>query len=198
MASDSKFYESLTSHLNTLNDPEYFQDEDEVFFQNDPTAITDIHNDTKLKLYQAEPYKKFLKDFMLKKHNKVPKLTNKYCEKVYRKMYEYHINNVKRYRIYEKIMYHPDVTISDYDFLISKLKSWETRIFYVEVAFFGGLLYGYYKTPLGNSMRRHPLITATVFGLFPIVSVYGLIGMNRVLFDRKVTQMGLKDKYHIK
>ena len=197
MSSDSKFYDSLVSHLNTLHDSDYFEDDDEYISIIDPTKINDIHNDTKLKPYATNQFKKFLSGFMKEKYKKTPKMTNKYLEKVYRKMYQMHINNSPNYRKYEKIMFHPDITITDYDFMLNKLKSWDNRALLLEFTFFSGLLVAYYKTKVGDVLRKNPWYAAITFGILPIVSLQSMLSLNKVLFDWKIKNMGLSKKYDV-
>jgi hypothetical protein len=54
---------------------------------------------------------------MLSKYNKTLDLTNAMALKVYKRIYDEKIKESKNYGLYDKLIYHPDLTKIDYEYL---------------------------------------------------------------------------------
>ena len=112
-------------------------------------------------------------------------------------MYDIHIKTDRSYYLFEKIMFHPDCTKTDYNFISVKIYQRLKIIAGTEVCVLGGLMYVYYKTKLGEYMRRNILAGGLIFALTPFMTLQMMMLGSKYQVDWKLDSMGLKSKYQI-
>jgi hypothetical protein len=197
MKADSEFFLQIAEHLNKLDDEEHFEErENSNLF--DPTEIIPSKDEPKVKLYENEDFKAFLKNYIAKKYNKKKeKITNKYSEQLYRKMYKAYVVPNYNMNLYSKIMYNPDVSITDYNYIGDKISKFPKLIIYNQIGLFSVLGYCYFKTSFGMFVKSNPLSGAIVLGLSPMTLLLGTQKLNDFLLNKKMRDLGLDEKYHL-
>jgi len=190
----------LSFHLNDLEESDYL-DEDAS------TSLTALDNlltgeiaegEPKMTLYKNEEFKKFLREYLLKKHNiKKEKMSNKYCEKVYRSMYSKNVMPKKSVNLYEKILYHPDVTETDYRYVQNKMSNFGKYVLYNQIGCFALITFLFYKTPFGEFARANTAIGALILGGMPLGVLLGTQKLNTFLLNRRLRLIGMEKKYNI-
>ena len=199
---DSEFYLQLVNSLNTLPAHE-FEENDHSFEVTKPTfsAVPDsvIATETKKKLYASQEFKKFLNEYLERKFKvKKENMSNEYSERIYRRMYDKGLRDNSDSNLFTRVMYNPDVTKSDYKFLKDKRREFPKYVFYNEIGCFVLIGAIYYKTPIGDMIKKNMLLGGTLIGLAPLVTLFGTQKLNSVLLNRKVRELDLHKKYGVK
>ncbi len=195
---DQDFYLQLTNHLNALEESDY-EEKDEGFIVGEPNQILQIKDENKVKLYQAADFKNFLKSYLKKKYNKEKeKITNKYSERIYRNMYIKNVLTNHNINLFTKVMYHPDVTKTDYEYIRERIAGFPKIILYNQIALFLIMGYSYYKTSFGNLVRKNPIAGAAIMGLSPMALLLGTQKLNAVMLNKRMRKMGFLEKYNLK
>jgi len=190
---------SLSSHLSDLDVSDY-ADEDDLASPIPENLLTSeiSETDPKMMLYKDEAFKKFLKDYLLKKHNiKKEKISNKYCEKVYKSMYYKNVMPKKSVNLYEKVLYHPDVTETDYQYIQTKMNDFGKYILYNQVGCFALVTLLFNKTSFGHYARTNTAVGAIILGTVPLAVLFGTQKLNTFLLNRRLKLMGMQKKYGI-
>lgn len=195
---DSAVMMSVATYLNDLEDPDELEAEG---YEVTPEALLNpnIKDEEKVKLYRKKKFHEFLKDYLRQQFKKdKAKLSHAYCEKVYRNMYEKNVEPNPQVSYFMKVMYHPDCTIGDHTYIREKISKFTRNIIITQAGLFTGLIYTYYKTSYGQRLRNNPAMAMLVLGTTPalgyLVQNYG----NQYLLNRRISNMGLLDKYNIK
>lgn len=197
---DSEFYLQTVSNLNTLPATD-FEDEYEhkvavPSFSMIPERV--ISPETQQKLYTSFEFKKFLKEYVEGKFNiKKDNIADEYSEKIYRRMYDKGLARFNN-NLFTKVMYHPDVTKTDYEFIRDSRAKFPKHVIYNELACFMIMMMVYYKSPLGKKMKQNMKFGLIVLGSAPLVVLFGTQKLNTTLLNRKIKKMNLHSKYNIK
>lgn len=187
----------LATHLNNLEDIDY-EDDDTPDLTSEDLLLHQIHNEDKMRLYRTPEFKQFLRDFLENKHKiKKEKLSNKYCEKVYRSMYSKIVLPNRAMNLYAKVFYHPDVTETDYNYIKTKTDNFKKYVIYNQVGCFLLVGFLFYKTNLGLTLRNNPMFGAITLGTLPFLTLIGTEKMNMFLLNRRLRLMGLPAKYDL-
>ena len=197
---DRDTQKNLSVHLSNLDESDY-EDEDDssmAMAKEEDILFVNPAEEPKMRLYRSEEFKKFLKGYLLHKHNITrEKVTNKYSEKVYRSMFDKNISASKSINLYEKIMYHPDVTEFDYKYIRAKMDNFPKYVLYNQIGCFLVMSMIFYKTPLGPFVRENAHIGAMMLGAIPISVLLGTQKLNNYLLNKRMKTMGLTNKYNV-
>ena len=195
---DSDLMIKIAAYLNEIGNPAHI--ENSGYDVTPETApVKSIKEEEKLKLYNLKKFEDFLKDYLLQRFNKKEeKLSRNFCEKVYRGTYAKYYEHSPFATSYMRVMYHPDVTIADYDLIAQRIARFNKNLLWCEAAIFVGLGFTYYKTPFGKRLRKDPMSTMLIFGTAPIVGYVIQNYGNQWLLDKKVRNLELLEKYQIK
>jgi hypothetical protein len=197
-AFDQDFYLQMTNHLNSLEESDYDEDDSGLVI-GETNQLTEISEENKAKLFTTPEFKNFLQSYLKKKYNKEKqKITNKYSERIYRNMYAKNVLTNRDINLFTKVMYHPDVTKTDYEYIREKLAGFPKVIFYNEAALFLVMGYCYFKTSFGGFVRKNPIAGAAILGLSPMTVLLGTQKLNAYLLNYKLRSMGLLEKYNLK
>ena len=75
---------------------------------------------------------------------------------------------------YHRVVAHPEVTISDKEFLEGHAAKIPNRLIYTQMWGFIGMIYLYYFTNFGRkNLRGNIKLTVASFSLLPVVSLFG-------------------------
>jgi len=198
---DSEFYLQLVNSLNKLPDHDFEENSQQTTISPSFSAISEniISNEPKKKLYNSKEFKKFLSDYIEKKFKqKRENISNEFSERVYREMYEKGLKESPDANIFTKVMYNPDITKSDYEYLREKRAKFPKYIIYNEVGCFILIMAIYYKTPIRNWIKKNMLWGGIGIGLAPLVTLFATQKLNAVLLNRRVRKLNLHTKYGIK
>jgi len=197
---DKDIQKNLSLHLSNLEESDY-QDEDDASMAamaQEDILFSNPNDEPKMKLYRSEEFKKFLRGYLLHKHKITrEKITNKYSEKVYRSMFEKNISASKSINLYEKIMYHPDVTEFDYKYIRAKQENFPKYVLYNQIGCFVLMSLIFYRTPLGPFVRENAHVGAIMLGALPIGVLLGTQKLNNYLLNTRMKTMGLASKYNV-
>eukprot|EP01017_Pseudomicrothorax_dubius_P032934 TRINITY_DN4360_c0_g1_i5.p1 TRINITY_DN4360_c0_g1~~TRINITY_DN4360_c0_g1_i5.p1 ORF type:complete len:194 (+),score=31.55 TRINITY_DN4360_c0_g1_i5:138-719(+) len=156
-----------------------------------------INEEDKLKPYLGRGFKDILKENLIKKNGNADKLTDRYAERMYRKLYNNRVRNNQRSDTALRFLSHPDITRPDYDFLTSTIKSLNHNYAIGIAVVFPILLLTHFRTPLGRKMRDNTLMSMVFYGLSPLATLSGTYYLNRVLLKQKITKAKLDRKYKV-
>ena len=199
---DSEFYLQLVNHLYSLNDSDFEEDPfniDAIVPTFSVIPEVTIANETKKKLYSSSEFKRFLREFIERRFKvKKDRITDAYSEKIYRKIYDRDLVKNASYNTFTKIMYHPDVTKSDYELIRDKRARFPKYVLYNEVGCFTLMIMAYYGTSLRKKVKANPILGGAMLGAAPIIVLFTTQKMSSVLLDMRVRQMNLHTKYGIK
>jgi hypothetical protein len=196
--SESDFYLQMVNHLNRLEDEEYSDNPDDVPLF-DPTQISPIKDEPKVKLYLSPDFKNFLKSYAEKRTGKKKeKISNKFSEKIYRKMYEANVLPNEDINLFTKVLYHPDVSTTDYTYIREKIANFPKYIIYNEIGLFTLMGFAFFKSSFGLYAKTNPIIGATIMGLAPMTVLLGTQQLNSFMLNRRMKDLSLDEKYKIK
>ena len=87
---------------------------------------------------------------------------------LYKKMYEENIKANSKYYLHEKILYHPDVTHTDTNFINDNLRSFTYKILMTQVILGGSILLFLTKFNMGKEFKKNLAVSVPVIGLLPL------------------------------
>jgi len=197
---DKDIQKNLTFHLSNLEESDYNDEDDTTLgpIPQEEILLSNPDEEPKMKLYRSEEFKKFLRNYLLHKHKVTrEKIGNKYSEKVYRSMFYKNIAPSKTVNLYEKVLYHPDVTEVDYAYIKSKMDNFPKYVFYNQIGCFGLMSLLFFKTSFGTFIKQNAFVGAMLLGAIPIGVLLGTQKMNNYLLSTRMKTMGLAKKYNV-
>lgn len=196
---DKGLLKDLSTHLGKLEESDYEDnDNEEVSTLPEKLLFPDLQGEPQMRLYRNEEWKKFLRGFLENRHNiKKEKISNKYSEKVYRNMYSKNVLSNKTLDLYTKVLYHPDVTEIDYNYIQGKMSDFPKYVFYNQIGTFLLIGFTFYTTSLGEFVRSNPVFGAVILGLTPMTVLLGTQKLNSYLLNRRLKLMGMPNKYNL-
>ena len=125
---DPKVMQKVVSSINDIEDPDDLENEE---YEITPESLLNptINEQEKVKPYRKKKFHTFLKDYLKKTYNKdKDKLSHRFCEKVYRELYMENVQKSHTVSPFTKVMYHPDVTVADYNFINDKVSKFKRNL----------------------------------------------------------------------
>ncbi|CAD8073080.1 unnamed protein product [Paramecium sonneborni] len=146
----------------------------------------------KAKLWTKPDFQSHLLVYTKLKYNKELTTEKLSSYRVYKKLYNDNIKNSKDLSIYEKVLFHPDLTQIDYEYIQEENRKVVRNAGIIEISAIGGLGFCYFKTNLKNKKGFYG-----VFMLAPAFVLYGAYTFEKYRFQRKLYNVELDKKYNI-
>jgi hypothetical protein len=165
-----------------------------------PKYIPTSAIDNRMKRWESKDFQVYLHNYLKQQYKKTDvKITKKFSEKVYRKMYDANIYKNPKQATYMKVMWHPEVTRADYDYISTILGKEGRYLLYNQISVMGSLMFVYYKTNVGSKYFRNKMAsTMALFGVVPLASAAATHFYFMHYVTQRIKSLGLIDKYQIK
>lgn len=98
-------------------------------------------------------------------------MPNKYASRVYKEMYFNSVVSSDRFKIYEKVMLHPECTKADYYYIDDKVKHIDTNIQISTAVTLGTLVYLTVKKDFLSKVMKSPAVMIPLVGLMPLMGM---------------------------
>ncbi|CAD8133418.1 unnamed protein product [Paramecium pentaurelia] len=176
--------------LNEIMEEEahYEIDEDDKLYYQDVLKF----EAQKAKLWTKPDFQSHLLVYTKLKYNKELTTEKLSSYRVYKRLYNDKIKNSKDLTIYEKVLFHPDLTQLDYEYIQEENRKVVKNAGIIEITAIGGLGYCYFKTNLRNKKGFYG-----VFMLAPAFVLFGGYTFEKYRFLRKLYNVELDKKYNI-
>ncbi|CAD8069724.1 unnamed protein product [Paramecium primaurelia] len=176
--------------LNEIMEEEahYEIDEDDKLYYQDVLKF----EAQKAKLWTKPDFQSHLLVYTKLKYNKELTTEKLSSYRVYKRLYNDKIKNSKDLTIYEKVLFHPDLTQLDYEYIQVENRKVVRNAGIIEITAIGGLGYCYFKTNLRNKKGFYG-----VFMLAPAFVLFGGYTFEKYRFLRKLYNVELDKKYNI-
>ncbi|CAD8175886.1 unnamed protein product [Paramecium octaurelia] len=176
--------------LNEIMEQEahYEIDEDDKLYYKDVLKF----EAQKAKLWTKPDFQSHLLVYTKLKYNKELTTEKLSSYRVYKRLYNDKIKNSKDLTIYEKVLFHPDLTQLDYEYIQEENRKVVKNAGIIEITAIGGLGYCYFKTNLRNKKGFY-----AVFMLAPAFVLFGGYTFEKYRFLRKLYNVELDKKYNI-
>ncbi|KAL4489899.1 hypothetical protein ABPG72_010798 [Tetrahymena utriculariae] len=167
-----------------------------------PDTITEDElkkiNDNRMALWRTEQFKnslrKAVRETLKKEKEKVP---NKYASRVYRQMYFKNVRDSNKFKKYEKIQLHPDITKSDYYYIEDKISSINTNVKISSGVTLASIAYLIIRKDLIGVMMKSPGISVPIVGLIPFGGMLTAQYLTEFFLNKKLNDIGLFQKYQL-